>query len=518
MYRGASRGHVDEDARGDHRACRAATGTARRWAPGRSNYAAFWAGHDGFVRHSKLQYRTPPFVGDVTFLDGDRREHARRRDVLGVPIVTVELDDDQPGRRRGRVRARRDRAPAVTWSTRTTDPELAQRYFDAGYWVDDGFGEYIHDSPLGDLRPRVPRLVGRAAVAGHRRRRPRDGAPRRRRVPGAWASSRATSSSLQLPNWVETAAAFWGLAMLGAVAVPIVHFYGAKEVEFILLRVGRAGPRHAPIASVGTTTSSMLKTATPNAPALREVVVVGEDDGGHRRFTDLLGASRSTGSGARRRRCARLRRLHVRHDREPEGRGALAALGARRSADQGDRAGVARPTERPNIVGSPVSHATGMLGGLLSPLVWQFPIHFMDVWDPGEVLRAMAEADLAAGSGSPFFLSSLLDHPDLHARAHPADPARRRSAAPPIPAALAERATDLGISIIRGYGSTEHPSTTGALARRAAREAALHRRPPRTPASRCASSTTRAATSPAGDDGEMLSRGPSCSWATPTRC
>jgi acyl dehydratase len=54
------------------------------------NYAAFWAGHDGFVRHTKLQYRTPPFVGDVTFLDATVASR-REDDVLGVPIVTVDL-------------------------------------------------------------------------------------------------------------------------------------------------------------------------------------------------------------------------------------------------------------------------------------------------------------------------------------------------------------------------------------------------------------------------------------------
>jgi acyl-CoA synthetase (AMP-forming)/AMP-acid ligase II len=31
----------------------------------------------------------------------------------------------------------------------------------------------------------------------------------------------------------------------------------------------------------------------------------------------------------------------------------------------------------------------------------------------------------------------------------------------PVPAAVAERATSLGISLVRSYGSTEHPSTTG---------------------------------------------------------
>ena len=35
----------------------------------------------------------------------------------------------------------------------------------------------------------------------------------------------------QLPNWVEAGITFWAAAYVGAVVVPIVHFYGAKEVE-----------------------------------------------------------------------------------------------------------------------------------------------------------------------------------------------------------------------------------------------------------------------------------------------
>lgn len=89
MFRGASRGHVDE-------AAAAMIGLPRGYGYGASigawalNYVAFWAGHDGFIRHSLLQYRTPPFVGDVTFVDGtvaDRRED----DVLGVGMVTVDV-------------------------------------------------------------------------------------------------------------------------------------------------------------------------------------------------------------------------------------------------------------------------------------------------------------------------------------------------------------------------------------------------------------------------------------------
>ena len=40
--------------------------------------------------------------------------------------------------------------------------------------------------------------------------------------------------AFQLPNWMEAAATFWASALLGAVVVPIVHFYGRKEVGYIL--------------------------------------------------------------------------------------------------------------------------------------------------------------------------------------------------------------------------------------------------------------------------------------------
>jgi acyl-CoA synthetase (AMP-forming)/AMP-acid ligase II len=110
--------------------------------------------------------------------------------------------------------------------------------------------------------------------------------------------------------------------------------------------------------------------------------------------------------------------------------------------------------------GAPVAHAIGMLGGLLIPVVKGVPIHLTDIWDPGRVLALMAEHNLASGSGATFFLTSLLDHPDRTDR-HLELMAHVGLGGSSIPAAVAERATGLGISIVRMYGSTEHPSTTG---------------------------------------------------------
>ena len=39
---------------------------------------------------------------------------------------------------------------------------------------------------------------------------------------------------MQLPNWVEAAVTFWGAAYAGAIVVPVVHFYGAKELGHVL--------------------------------------------------------------------------------------------------------------------------------------------------------------------------------------------------------------------------------------------------------------------------------------------
>ena len=50
---------------------------------------AYWAGHQGFIWHSKTQFRSPAFEGDVTWVDCtviDKEENS----AFGLPVVTVE--------------------------------------------------------------------------------------------------------------------------------------------------------------------------------------------------------------------------------------------------------------------------------------------------------------------------------------------------------------------------------------------------------------------------------------------
>jgi acyl-CoA synthetase (AMP-forming)/AMP-acid ligase II len=101
-----------------------------------------------------------------------------------------------------------------------------------------------------------------------------------------------------------------------------------------------------------------------------------------------------------------------------------------------------------------------MLGGLLCPLVGGRPIYMIDGWDPPTVLAAMVEEQIAAGSGSTFFFTSLLDCPGFGPE-HVELMRFIGLGGSPIPNAVAERADELGISLVRSYGSTEHPSVTG---------------------------------------------------------
>ena len=116
--------------------------------------------------------------------------------------------------------------------------------------------------------------------------------------------------------------------------------------------------------------------------------------------------------------------------------------------------------EAPNLMGSPVTHATGMLGAVLGPMQVGQDIHLIDRWDPARALDIMLEAGIGAGTGASVFLASILDHPGFTAE-HARYMHRVGLGGAPVPPALAERAAANGVAIIRAYGSTEHPSVTG---------------------------------------------------------
>ena len=351
---------------------------------------------------------------------------------------------------------------ADRWALRSVPESQARRYVAEGWWNDDTLGVTVAEglAHLGaetfqvhsEVRPWAGTFadVDRAARA-------LAGALRARGIgPGS-------VMVLQLPNWVEAAVAFWAAAYVGAVVIPIVHFYGAKEVEYILgatspdvvVTTGRFGHndylavytellRHHPVplwlvAADGGADRHLPPAATafeslldgdpiaaptavdPDAPA-----IVGFTSGTTRDPKGVVHSHRTIGCEAR--------QLDYMF---PKG-------------------------GPPGITGAPVGHFIGMLNAFLTPLLRQRPVHLVDVWDPGEVLRLMSEEGLGVGGGATYFLTSLLDHPDFGPR-HLAQMPFAGLGGSPVPVAVTERATKLGIRVFRSYGSTEHPSITGCL-------------------------------------------------------
>lgn len=90
LYRGPSRGHVDEE----HARL---IGLPRAYGYGASmgawclDYVAAWAGHEGVVRHSNIQYRFPPFEGDLSVLDAEVTDK-RYDETLGAGLVALGLE------------------------------------------------------------------------------------------------------------------------------------------------------------------------------------------------------------------------------------------------------------------------------------------------------------------------------------------------------------------------------------------------------------------------------------------
>ena len=72
-----------------------------------------------------------------------------------------------------------------------------------------------------------------------------------------------------------------------------------------------------------------------------------------------------------------------------------------------------RPAGHRRSPGAPVGHFIGMVNAFLIPLLRERPVHLIDVWDPAEVLRLMGEEGLGMSGGATYFLTSLLDHPDF---------------------------------------------------------------------------------------------------------
>jgi acyl-CoA synthetase len=347
------------------------------------------------------------------------------------------------------------------WGLRTVPRHLAAHYTAEGWW---------NDATLGDMVAEGLSRMERMVFQVHSKVRPWAGTFAdvdrvARSLAGALRARGIGPGDIvvvQLPNWLEAGVTFWAAAYLGAIVVPVVHSYGAKEVDYIVrvtspdvvvtadrfghsdylatyseLLARRPGPLWLVVGDTAATAlpaaatpfASMLDAEPIPAPVAVDPdapTIVAFTSGTTRDPKGVVHSHRTIGCETR-----QLDWLF------PKG-------------------------GPPQITGAPVGHFIGMLNAFLIPLLRVRPVHLVDVWDPGEILRMMGEEGLGVTGGATYFLTSLLDHPDFTAE-HLAMIPFAGLGGSAVPVAVTTRATELGIRVFRSYGSTEHPSVTGCL-------------------------------------------------------
>lgn len=254
--------------------------------------------------------------------------------------------------------------------------------------------------------------------------------------------------ALQLPNWMEAAVAFWASAFLGAVTVPIVHFYGRKELGHIIVT---ARPK------VFISTSDFGRM-TFQSDLCAEVPIVGlVGAGGELAFDRLLADEPMSGTVDADPAAPALIAFTSGTTREPKG-----VIHSHQTLNCETRQLLANypPNRGRQLTATPVGHFIGMLGAFLIPVLEGAPIDLCDVWDPGRVLELIERDGLSIGGGPPYFVTSLMDHPDF-TEAHLAKFSTVGLGGSTVPSAVTRRLADLGLFVFRSYGSTEHPSITG---------------------------------------------------------
>lgn len=401
----------------------------------------------------------------------------------------MKVDTDRTGKR---------------WNARRVPPGLERAYVEGGWWTHDTLGALVarqlaaHPASKVAIWSRTRAWQGSYAEID-------DEARRLVSLLRDMGVQPGDAVAFQLPNWREAVVSFAALAMGGYVVVPIVHIYGRKEVSFILEQSG-AVAYISPLAYGHVDHGAILETAAPASLRLHVVVDDGEvpsSSTGLARIGWEACAERKPASDL------------------PTVQAEDVAVLAYTSGTTSDPKGVIHDHrtmlselrhmqiwfagEKPNLMGSPVTHATGMLG-VLAPLATGGSVHLIDRWDPAHALEVMLEAGIGGGAGASVFLASLLDHPNFSAE-HAALMGRVGLGGAPVPIALAERAASHGVAIIRAYGSTEHPSTTGCRFDDPADR--RHRTDGRAlPGVELRLVDADGADVPAGTPGEILSRGP----------
>jgi acyl-CoA synthetase len=218
-----------------------------------------------------------------------------------------------------------------------------------------------------------------------------------------------TIGTMLTKGLATAAAVFWASAFLGAVVVPVVHFYGRKEVGYILDAV-------RPRVFVTAERFGRMEYQPDLCDGVPVVAVVDRD------FDKLLAAEPMSGTLAVDPAGPALIAFTSGTTRDPKG---VVHSHQTLGFETGQLVGLYPPDRGHQLTSAPVGHFIGMINAFLIPVIEGTPVNLADAWDPAVVLGLIRTDRLTVGGGAPYYLTTLLDHPDfapdVHLRQRPVD-------------------------------------------------------------------------------------------------
>jgi acyl-CoA synthetase (AMP-forming)/AMP-acid ligase II len=260
--------------------------------------------------------------------------------------------------------------------------------------------------------------------------------------------------AVQLPAWSEWMVACVGIAHVGAVMLPIVSIYGAKEMGFILRQSGArllVTPDRWRSANYGE-----VLAACGDLPALATHVVIGEAvPTGAIGWPEML-ASEDTAPPARRN-VDDLAMLVYTSGTTADPKGVCHSNRTLLS-ELATVAYARRKIVEVTLSPWPPGHVAGACT-MMRYLAQGSKLVLMDQWDAGDAAMLIEQQRASACSLTPFHLTGILDAADRDGR----DLSSLISClvgAAPVPPTLIERCAARGLNTFRCYGSSEHPTVT----------------------------------------------------------
>lgn len=332
---------------------------------------------------------------------------------------------------------------------------------EASYVVSGAWEGQLIDAALAEAmaaRPRQTALVDR----GRRIDYARLGADVRRATTmlAGFGVSQGDVVSFQLPNWYEAAVVFYATVRLGAISNPIIPIYRGREVEFIL-RQARSRVFVVPDVFRRFDYRAMVADLRESLPDLEHLLVAGGADVGGATLADALQAADGEEHPPAERSSDDPVLLLYTSGTESRPKGVLHSHNTlvyecRSIID------LYELTDDDRVfMPSPVTHITGLLYGLMLPVLLGTTVVLQDIWDVALGLDLIERERLTFCVGAT---------PFLHGLVHAADPDGRDLTSlrvfgcggADIPPALIYAAHErLGVVASRLYGSTECPTATG---------------------------------------------------------